>query len=71
MFTMVSENFSSLLNSSLALRFNSQLLPRIEGFLSLWYWHGMVNGTVSVQLFNQKHDWLQAGLCGLSVLQRE
>jgi len=42
MFTMVSETFSSLLNSSLALRFNFQLLSRIEGFLSLWYWHGMV-----------------------------
>jgi hypothetical protein len=71
MFTMVSEIFSSLLNCPLALRFNFRLLPRIEGFLSLWYWHGMVNGTVSVKLFSQKHEWLQAGLCGLSVLQRE
>jgi hypothetical protein len=71
MFTMVSEIFSSLLNCPLAQRFNFWLLPRIEGFLSLWYWHGMVNGTVSVQLFSQKHEWLQAGLCGLSVLQRE
>lgn len=32
--TMVSETFSYLLNSSLALRCNFQLLPRIEGFLS-------------------------------------
>jgi len=43
MFTVVSVTFSSLFNSSLALRFNFQLLPRIEGFLSLWYWHGMIN----------------------------